>query len=95
VAARAYRERGARGLDGSDFYAFLAASDLFEDARSEIDSLAGLLVQVDLLGLSPEDTRAVQLEIATSFAAATSLRGFDVVAVLDAVDASPIGLVEP
>jgi filamentous hemagglutinin family protein len=95
VAARAYRERGARGLDGSDFYAFLAASDLFEDARSEIDSLAGLLVQVDLLGLSPEDTRAVQLEIATSFAAATSLRGFDVAAVLDAVDASPIGLVEP
>ena len=93
VAGRAYREAGARGIDGAAFYDFLAASDLFEDARGEIDTLAGLLAQVSLLGLSPEDARVVQGEIAGSFAQGAALRGFELPQVLDAVDRSPVGLI--
>jgi hypothetical protein len=56
--------------------------------------LATLLVEVDLLGLAPDDETRVRHELAAQLAAEADLPGFDTDAVLAAVAATPIGLPE-
>jgi filamentous hemagglutinin family protein len=91
VAARRYRESGARGIEGAAFYRFLAQSELHGEARREIDTLAVLFTQVELLGMSDDDTAAARRAIAGDFARAVALPGFDADAILAAAAESPIG----
>ena len=79
-------------FSGRVFYDFLAASEVFAETRGDLDNLAELFAQVELLGLTPLDAAVVQERLALEFASAAALPGFDAPAVVAAVQASPIGL---
>ena len=93
VAGEAFRETYPDAvLSGAGFYRFLARSDLYAGPREDLDTLAELFAQVDLLGLPPVDAAIVQERLALDFASAAALPGFDVPVVVAAVEASPVGL---
>jgi hypothetical protein len=94
VAGEAFRDAfpGA-ALSGADFYRFLAVSRQHAEPRQDLDTLAALFAQVDLLGLSAADAARVQQRLASDFASAAALPGFDAPVVAAAVAASPVGLV--
>ena len=79
-------------LSGEDFYRFLARSNLHAGPRADLDNLAELFAQVDLLGLPAPDAALVQLRLARDFARAAALPGFESPAVVAAVETSPVGL---
>ena len=63
-----------------------------EPARERIGELAVVLAQVELLGLEETESELARRAIATDFAAATGIPGFDADAALDAVDASGVAV---
>ena len=94
VAGEAFRDAfpGAV-LSGGDFYRFLTLSRQHAGPRQDLDTLAALFAQVDLLGLSAADAARVQQRLASDFASGAALSGFDAPVVAAAVAASPVGLV--
>jgi filamentous hemagglutinin family protein len=87
LAVRDYRERtGDAGVDGARLYSFL------RESLEQLNELARLFAEIEMLGMSEADTRSVQRALAEEFAGAAGQPGLDADAVLDAVRASAIGL---
>ena len=95
AAGAGFRQsQGFGEFDAAAFAQYLEQSGQHPEARAAIHQLANLLVEVDLLGLAPEDETRVRRELASELAAEADLPGFDADAVLDAVAATPIELPE-
>lgn len=94
LALRAFRESGvaAGPVDGARLYAFLYASPPYREILEEVNELARLFTEIEMLGLTADDTRAVERAVAEAFAASVGDPEFDADTVLDAVRASGIGL---
>jgi hypothetical protein len=93
LAVRDYRERtGDAGVNGARFYSFLRESPGQGETLEQLNELARLFAEIEMLGMSETDTRSVQRALAEEFAEAAGEPGFDADAVLDAVRASAIGL---
>jgi hypothetical protein len=94
LALRAYREReGAVGpVDGARFYTFLRGSSPYRETMEQVNALARLFVEVEMLGLDADDARTVERAVSEAFAEAVGEPGFGADAVLDAVRASGIRL---
>ncbi|HEX5066157.1 MAG TPA: filamentous hemagglutinin N-terminal domain-containing protein [Myxococcota bacterium] len=93
AAGSGFREaQGFGEFDPSAFARYLEQSPDHPEARAAIHRLANVLVEIDLLGLPPEDATRIRNELAGELAAEADLPGFDADAVLLAVDATPIEL---
>jgi filamentous hemagglutinin family protein len=93
AAGAGYRAASGFGeLEGASFGAYLEASREHADARAALRQLATILTEVELLGLAPEDETRVRRQLAAELAAEADVPGFDTDAVLEAVEATPIGL---
>ena len=91
LAVREYRERtGDAEVNGARFYGFLRQSPGQRETLEQLNELARLFVEIEMLGMSEADTRSVQRALAEAFAEAAG--GLDADAVIDAVRASAIGL---
>ena len=92
-AAAGFRaESGFGEFDSQRFAHFVETSPEATDARAAIHNFAELLVGVELLGLSPEQSERARHQLADELAAEAELPGFDGDAVLAAVAATPIGM---
>ena len=94
LALRAYREReGAVGpVDGAQFYTFLRGSSPYRETMEQVNALARLFVEIEMLGIGADDARAVERAVSEAFAEAMGEPEFGADAVLDAVRASGIRL---
>jgi hypothetical protein len=93
LAVRDYRERtGDAGVNGARFYSFLRESPGQGETLDQLNELARLFAEIEMLGMSEVDTQLVERALAEEFAEAAGEPGFDADAVLDAVRASAIGL---
>ena len=93
LALGAYRATAAgSGVDGAGFYAFLRRSPAHAQAREQLDALARLFAEVEMLGLTEADARGVQNALADEFARAAGEPGLSAAALIEAVRASGIGL---
>jgi hypothetical protein len=93
AAGSGFREaQGFGEFDPAAFARYLEQSSDHPEARAAIHRLANVLVEIDLLGLPPQDATRIRRELAGELAAEADLPGFDADAVLLAVDATPIEL---
>jgi hypothetical protein len=93
LAVSAYRERtGGAGVDGARFYSFLRESPAHGETLEQLNELARLFAEIEMLGLSEADTHSVQRALAEEFVEAAGEPGLGADAVIDAVRASAIGL---
>ncbi|HVH16779.1 MAG TPA: hypothetical protein VNF72_00640, partial [Myxococcota bacterium] len=93
AAGAGFREaQGFGEFDAAAFARYLEQSPDHPEARAAIHRLAGVLVEIDLLGLPADDETRVRRELAGALAAEADLPGFDTDAVLEAVEATPIEL---
>jgi hypothetical protein len=91
LAVRDYRaSTGAAEVDGARFYGFLRESPGQSETLEQLNELARLFVEIEMLGMPEADTYSVQRALAESFAEAAG--GLDADAVMDAVRTSAIGL---
>jgi filamentous hemagglutinin family protein len=91
LAVREYRAlTGASEVDGARFYGFLRQSPGQRETLEQLNELARLFVEIEMLGMSEADAHAVQRALAEAFAEAAG--ELDADAVTDAVRASAIGL---
>jgi hypothetical protein len=93
LAVSAYRQRAGGGdVDGARLYAFLRESPAHAETLEQLNELARLFAEIEMLGLPEADTRSVQRALAEEFAEAAGEPGLGADAVIDAVRASAIGL---
>jgi hypothetical protein len=92
AAGAGYREQSGFGVFDPAAFARYLESGAQPEARAAVHQLALLLVEVDLLGLAPQDETHVRRELASQLAAEADLPDFDTDAALTAVAATPIGL---
>jgi filamentous hemagglutinin family protein len=97
LALRAYRASEGRAgpVDGARLYTFLQASPPYRETVEQVDELARLLTEIEMLGLGADDSQAVRRAVAAAFAESVADPEFGTDAVLAAVGASGIGLPVP
>jgi hypothetical protein len=88
------REWSDGSLDGAELYRFLESDAAQEPALASVRELAWLFAELELLGLTGDDTLRIQQTMAQEFADAAGMPGLGAVQVTAAVDASPVGLPE-
>jgi filamentous hemagglutinin family protein len=86
------RTRWFGAIEGDAFYAYLASEPQHATALAAVDQLATLFVELQLLDLEPADLQQLRKIVARRFLEGVQPGGLDTAALLDAVDASRIGL---
>jgi hypothetical protein len=86
------RTRRAGEVDGAEFYEFLESSPGHAAALQTVDQLATLFVELQLLDLERADLEQVRETIAQQFLEPVQPGGLSAGTLLDAVDASRIGV---
>jgi hypothetical protein len=84
--------RWAGEIDGAEFYRYVARSPGHAAALQTVDQLATLFVELQLLDLGRADLQQLRETIARQFLEQAQPGGLDAGALLDAVDASRIGV---
>ncbi len=95
VAGRGFRQQVGPGVvDGASLYRFVEATPSFAEARRQLDDLAYLFTQLALMDLDASSLSRVEQALAEEFAAAARMPGLDVAALREAVQTSPVGLID-
>lgn len=93
LATRDYRaQETSASLDGAQFYAFLRTSRAHEVALAQLNELARIFTEIEMLGLEASDSAALQHALAEEFAEVIGEPDFDANDVIEATRASGIGL---
>ena len=79
-------------IDGAEFYRYVARSPGHAAALRTVDQLATLFVELQLLDLGRADLQQLRETIARQFLEQAQPGGLDAGTLLDAVDASRIGV---
>ena len=94
VAGQGFRDLyGVGPVDGAALYRFVDETPAFLEAREQLDGMAYLFAQLALMDLDALSLERVQDALAEEFVAAASMPGLDPPALLEAVAASPVGLI--